>query len=231
MRQLLGVGWSELLALLAITSYAGLLVTELSRRYAVGRGPLAVGALVVLVLTVAGAAKVRGSGAYWALRDGQRGPLLVAAALGLIVTAVLVRTHPRRGVAYLLGMAAYLIIATTWVPRVGWPAPVADPGAELRACLAGGWLTTDRGELKHDVIPNLALYLPFGIALALAMRRRILALAIVVATTGLTETYQAVFTDRTCSENDVLTNSIGGLVGIAVIVAIELLRRRRDPAG
>lgn len=226
MRGVFGLGWSEILALLAIIGYAGLLVTELSRRYAVSRVPLLLSAVAVLGLTVVGSAKVRDSGAFWALRDGPRGPLVVAALLALVITAVLARTHPRWRPAYLLGIAAYLVIATTWVPRVGWPGVVAHPGQELRACLTSGWLTSERGELKHDVIPNLALYLPLGIALALAMRRRIVAVAIIVATTGLTETYQALFTDRTCSRSDVLTNSIGGLVGAAAIVGVELARRR-----
>ena len=77
MRGVFGLGWSEILALLAIIGYAGLLVTELSRRYAVSRVPLLLSAVAVLGLTVVGSAKVRDSGAFWALRDGPRGPRCV----------------------------------------------------------------------------------------------------------------------------------------------------------
>ena len=135
---------------------------------------------------------------------------------------------PLGALALVVGALMLVPLVLVLLGRLLHHAPLSMRLASRDATRARG--RTTQMCIRDSVIPNLALYLPLGIALALAMRRRIVAVAIIVATTGLTETYQALFTDRTCSRSDVLTNSIGGLVGAAAIVGVERLARRRVPA-
>lgn len=74
----------------------------------------------------------------------------------------------------------------------------------------------DGRKLATDQLPNVALFVPLGIGVAAIARRRTrwwIALAIVTSV-GI-ESYQAVFTSRTCSTVDVATNALGVLVGWA----------------
>lgn len=74
----------------------------------------------------------------------------------------------------------------------------------------------DGRKLATDQLPNVALFVPLGIGVAAITRRRTrwwIALA-VVTSVGI-ESYQAVFTSRTCSTVDVATNALGVLAGWA----------------
>jgi hypothetical protein len=79
------------------------------------------------------------------------------------------------------------------------------------------------GELGAlDVAANIALFMPAGFALAVAMNRRWVPLAICVATTVIIESLQIrVIVGRDASFSDILANSFGSLLGV------ELALRRR----
>jgi len=72
------------------------------------------------------------------------------------------------------------------------------------------------GELGAlDVAANIALFVPLGFTLAVAMNRRWLPLAICVATTVMIESLQiGVIVGRDASFSDILANSFGGLLGV-----------------
>jgi VanZ family protein len=89
---------------------------------------------------------------------------------------------------------------------------------------AGFWCMTC-GELAGlDVTNNIVMFAPFGFALALAMNRRWRPLAICVATTVLIETLQIrVVPGRDASFRDILTNSLGGLLGVELALRRTML--------
>jgi hypothetical protein len=72
------------------------------------------------------------------------------------------------------------------------------------------------GELAAlDVVANMVLFMPLGFALAAAMNRRWLPLAICVATTVMVEALQVrIIVGRDASFRDILANSVGGIIGV-----------------
>ncbi len=100
------------------------------------------------------------------------------------------------------------------VPQVGAP-PTVTP-SRLPAL--------DVHKLTTEQLPNVALFVPLGIGIAAVARRRTgwwITLAAVLSV-GV-ESYQAVFTSRTCSTVDVATNALGVLLGwAAYLVATRL---------
>ena len=80
---------------------------------------------------------------------------------------------------------------------------------------AGFWCMRCGEFAGLDVTNNIVMFTPLGFALALAMNRRWRPLAICVATTVMIETLQiGVIPGRDASFRDILTNAIGGLLGI-----------------
>ena len=86
--------------------------------------------------------------------------------------------------------------------------------------------------LSHDVVEftaNIALFVPLGVLLALALpRRRVLVLPIALVVTSAIEVGQAVFlAERTASVRDVVANTAGAALGLLLAVIAE--RRRQSP--
>lgn len=244
-----GLAGPEAVALILALLYIGLLGRELRDRYRI----LPVLSVPVMLILLAGdiryAMAVRRSKAvYWALGDGPTavhlavGGMVALGTLGLLalLRSRRRRSHPsgRRPARHALfgGIAVYVILAATWVPRGGWPQLVAHPKAAIRACVLDPNSLGTFGEagVLWDVIPNVALFVPLGISLALLLRHRVLALLLVIAVTVGTELYQAALTDRVCATNDMLTNTCGGLMGLIAVVVVEQASRwwlRPRPAG
>jgi hypothetical protein len=155
--------------------------------------------------------------------------LLGAVALALVMRACGLPWVP----AALIALALALVATVSWLPTYGGPSWGSPDTAELRACFttAARWRPSGRYGLFTDMAPNLVLYLPLGMALAAAMRRRRwVAVLIGAAVTVGTESYQALFTDRQCVGNDVLANLSGAVVGVLAITAVEAIGRRRGRA-
>jgi len=194
---------------------------------------LAAGAAVaVCLLAVAVAYATRTRGVAWTLREGAESTL-AALVVGAVLLAGLLRLAGARWVAAALVAEAMLVVAvTSWMPvRIAphWGSPDL---ATLTTCFTTSWRwgTYGRFGVFYDVIPNVLLYVPLGAALAAARRRhRWLAVPVAIAVTLGTESYQALFTDRECAGNDVLTNTTGAMLGVVLLLAAELvlLRRRR----
>ncbi|WP_195907775.1 VanZ family protein [Microbacterium gorillae] len=78
---------------------------------------------------------------------------------------------------------------------------------------------------------NIVMFLPFGflVALLLPWRRIWVALLLVTAFSGAIELTQTIFlAQRWGTFEDLLANSIGGWIGVAVAVVLRALVRRRD---
>jgi uncharacterized protein (TIGR03382 family) len=192
---------------------------------AVGAGTLgACCALVGLSLTPgsgrAGDVVGRGSPTLW-----------VALAGGGLLGAGLLRYAARLGWAraFLLAQALTLVVTATWVPRAIQPTWDSPNVAQLIWCFSteSRWGTYGRVGLVTDALPNVLLYLPVGLALGLACRHWWNAVLLTAALTVATESYQALFTDRDCAGNDIVSNAAGGLLGVLVAALLATLRRRR----
>ncbi len=133
--------------------------------------------------------------------------------------------------SFLLAEAIVFIRLASWVPRSGTPSWRSPDFAETVDCFTTPWrwATYGRSGLVFDVAPNIALYVPLGIALAAVLRNRWITVlgALLVALS--TEAYQGLLTDRECAGNDGLANWVGGVVGIIAVVMIEALAPGRGP--
>ncbi|MFD5213481.1 VanZ family protein [Microbacterium sp. NPDC058345] len=124
---------------------------------------------------------------------------------------------------------------STWVVAYGvilaliafWPQPVdAGAGDFLR------WLVDRVPLLTYDRLEfgsNIVLFVPFGVGLALLMRRlRYLIMPLALLASLAIESVQAVLiAERTPSLYDIVANVSGACVGLVAVVLTEVLRRRR----
>lgn len=153
--------------------------------------------------------------------------ILALVAAGLAGLLVLIRRRPSQ--ALLMAATWFTVAAVSWVPTDTAPYLRSYAGTELRLCLtSSSRYTTFGGQigLWADMVPNAVLYVPFGIAAMLLVGRRAwAALLVVMGTSVFTEVWQATMTDRVCAPNDVMTNTLGGLLGVASIALLGLAQR------
>jgi hypothetical protein len=224
-------GASAALAILIGVSFVALLSVQLRDRlrwspWIVG---LVLGAVVVTGVVLAGTRST--APLLWAVRDGGVAMVVLLAAGGLGLAALLRLCRLGWLPALLLAEAVTLIAMVSWVPSVGAPDLASPDAGRLYACFttAGTWGTYGRYGMLYDALPNVVLYIPLGMALAATLRsRRWVALLVGLALTLGTETYQALFTDRECTGNDVITNLAGTAAGVGIVLALEALAGSRD---
>ena len=115
----------------------------------------------------------------------------------------------KQKVAWLLIMVSLLFIG--WMTLVPYPELVEEVRSLPHTCLVCGELG------GQDVLLNILLFVPLGVGLGLTGLRRHWALAIIVLTTLAVETLQyTVIVGRHASLSDVLTNSLGGWLGMTL---------------
>ncbi|MFF1877595.1 VanZ family protein [Leifsonia sp. NPDC058230] len=127
------------------------------------------------------------------------------------------------------------VLTLVYVLCVGWltlgPQP-ADAGpdgfvrqllAVLRRSALLSWLTYDGVEFTANVV----LFIPMGVMFSLlfGLRRWWLALAVGVAATCLIEGAQLFIPTRVSDVRDLIANTLGTLLGIALVAAFSLARR------
>jgi hypothetical protein len=146
--------------------------------------------------------------------------MLMASVLAAVIVGVWRAAHDKPWAAAAgLALSAGVIVAVTLYPL--------GIGGLGRARVAGCWSGFDLHRLLPDALgspsglANVALFVPFGFFLAWATSRVVRSAAVVVATTTAIEASQGlVLPGRDCSVADVLANTVGGLVGIAVAVLV-----------
>lgn len=148
-------------------------------------------------------------------------PTLAAAppATAAVATLHLRRTQGR-GIRLLVFYGVMLALIAFW------PTPV-DRGAStfLEAISrAIPWLTYD----LIETTANVALFVPFGVLLALVLPlHRGLVVPIAIATTLVIESGQALLlSERTPSMRDIVANVLGAAIGLAIV---HLIERRTTP--
>lgn len=114
---------------------------------------------------------------------------------------------PRRWVGPLLTGVVVLVIA--WLTLR--PAPKEAEAAARSAFLC---LYPCGGEGLRDAILNVVMFVPLGLALRLWLPRGVTALLCVLATLGIETTQWLFLVGRDASLRDLLTNTLGGLLGI-----------------
>jgi VanZ family protein len=145
-----------------------------------------------------------------------------ASPLKMSYDAMMPELHTRRAhgaphrsrLAWVLAVAYLLVIAyASLQPFTGWHIPPE----EIRRFLTAPW---PRWITLEDVLLNITAYVPLGFLLARALRHSlgdrlsVLAAALLSCAVSITmELAQAFMPARIASNVDVLTNSIGGLIG------------------
>ena len=127
---------------------------------------------------------------------------------------------------YLVGLAR----VTLW-PRLG-----DDDGFDLvRAALA--WIRSTGIALTYsatELLANIALFVPFGILVSLLLPRRPawLVIALGLATSAVIELAQLLFLpDRVSDVRDLVANTLGTAVGVAVMLVARRRSRSPEPVG
>ncbi len=209
--------------------YAGLLAVQIVR--VTGWSRRVVGSALGLVV-VAGIVLGRFQGTApiaAAIRDGSVGwwgGMVACAALLALLLRYAARLDWVRSL--LVAEALALVGTVSWLPKAGAPT-WADPNVPQAVwCFTTPWRWGTYGRLGvwFDVVPNIVLYAPVGVALAFALRNRWVAIVVASLVSFGTEAYQALFTDRECAGNDVLANAAGALAGVIAVLVLELLAPR-----
>ena len=108
-----------------------------------------------------------------------------------------------------------------------WPTPVDRGASDFIDAItrAVPWLTYD----LIETVANVALFVPFGVLLALVLPlHRGLVVPIALATTLIIESGQAlILSERTPSLRDIVANVLGATIGLA-IVHLRERRKIRD---
>ncbi|HET7397177.1 MAG TPA: VanZ family protein [Intrasporangium sp.] len=216
-------------------TFVALASAELHRRAGVPRrvSALAGGALLTVAVAVAGS--VNATAFFRQVRHGGGFTAYLLLVLSLAVVLVL-RAEGLSRVQTALVTEPVLFVATmSWLPAARYAAHLRpDAVSQVRSCVLGPSPVDElsRWLVRTDLLPNVALYVPLGVAVALvAQRRRWLAVGCGLATSVLTELWQAVATNRLCAPSDVLANTAGTALGVAVVVlAAGIFRPDRTKA-
>jgi len=173
--------------------------------------------------------------ASWVAVFGSGGAVpLTTVLLAMLALAVGGLARRSRGLVAATGVSLAVVLGLTVVPTGGWPRFAVAPNA-LASVVAN--LQPRAGDLTawartYDGPPNVALFVPLGLCLALLLRRPLLAALLAVALSVTIECYQASLTTRVGSFADVVSNGLGALVGAALAGALlAALPPARHPEG
>lgn len=135
-------------------------------------------------------------------------------ALCLLAVVIALSAGRRRLLVLATGVAAAAIGGLTLAPARGWttltllPQPLEAVRLALRPSLddLGAWAVADGPA-------NVALFVPFALFSGLLLRRPTVAFTIGVTLTVLIESYQAATGTRVGAFADIVSNSVGALIG------------------
>ncbi|MDQ2755892.1 MAG: VanZ family protein [Actinomycetota bacterium] len=185
---------------------------------------------------------IAGGGSHYLLRfAGVDGVMVLATVVLSVAVAAGLRW---RGCSWPMALwfaGCVLLVGVTTLPsQSGPPALRADAAESLRACVMDPerWLPPGvnrvaRSQVSAEFVPNIALFMPIGLGLVLALAGRLerplssrlgrlLVVSVPLLVSMSIETYQALFTTRVCAPIDVMSNTAGGVLG--GLLAAGLLR-------
>ena len=132
-------------------------------------------------------------------------------------------TAPRRGIRFLVAMAAALMIgALTLAPRAV-VAPARGAFMQVVDAVTAPLLWIPVGEAER--VLNTLLFVPLGAAIALLLTRRAWPIAILVgfALSAAVEYAQLSIPGRVPDRDDVLWNTVGAAIGVVAVTVPRLL--------
>jgi VanZ like family len=156
------------------------------------------------------------------------GPRWLAVAMaGAVVFTYLIRSRRVPVVPALALCVSFMIIfGVTWLPTAGGFGLRSDAIARLVGCASvpPGFFTVTGGTL-YDFVPNIVLYVPPAFFLAMHLPRHIRRIWLwLIFLSAVTESYQAVFTDRSCQVTDLAANTMGALLGVLFAAGLYWVR-------
>jgi VanZ family protein len=166
--------------------------------------------------------------------------LVVMALIGVVsMTAALVVRHHRLWPFSLEPASSCLAIGSGLAVLVGTVTPRSDARGIGRIqlvplqTLRSYHYSPGRSDLLIYLVGNVALFLPLGFFLYLALRRWLLVTTAICALASVAvEVAQLPIWSRSTDVDDVLTNTAGGFIGaLAGVLALRLIRVFRPPGG
>ncbi|RLK47992.1 VanZ family protein [Microbacterium telephonicum] len=113
-----------------------------------------------------------------------------------------------------------LVYVAVLAPIAFWPSPVDRDAGPLLA-----WITRMLPVLTYgriEFLANIALFVPFGVLVALMLRRALLAIPVGMAVSLLVEGLQGLLlAERTPSLLDVVANTTGTAIGVLVVIVVK----------
>lgn len=202
-------------------TFVALAALELRRRAPVPLGASLVAGGAVLAAAVAAAGPVNETALVRQLRHGGGFTAYLLVVLTVALVPVLRRSGLSRLQAALVTEPVLFVAAMSWVPAGQYAAGLrGDAGSRALTCVLGPSPVDvlSRWLIRTDLLPNVALYIPVGVAIALvAARPRWLAVVAGAGLSALTELWQALATNRLCAPSDLLANTVGTALGVAVV--------------
>ncbi len=194
---------------------------------------------------------IAGGGSYYLLRFATVDRVMVLASVVLAVAVAAVLRW--RGFSWPMAVwfaGCVLLIGVTTLPSPSGP-PALRPDAveSLRHCVTARdrWLPPGlnrvaSSQVSAEFVPNIALFVPVGLGLVLALagrrdapafsrRARVLSLVVPLLVSMSIETYQAMFTTRVCAPIDVMSNTAGGVLGGLLAAGLLLSLHGSVPPG
>jgi glycopeptide antibiotics resistance protein len=134
------------------------------------------------------------------------------------------RRHP-----WLSAVTALYLLAVVWVTLVPTRAGTGGVIQDVLDLLARIPLTSGLGRAEIEFTANVLLFVPMGLlfTLLLGMRRWWAALVIGVGATCAIEVAQLFIPSRVSDVRDLVANTVGTLIGIALIAAAVAVLRAR----
>jgi hypothetical protein len=156
--------------------------------------------------------------------------LATTGLLALLAVAAALLAPSSRPLVAATGVSLAGVLGLTVVPTGGWARFGITPAARDSIATNLRPLPGDLTAWAHapDGPPNVALFVPLGLCLALLLRRPLTAVLLAVALSVAVECYQAALTTRVGAFADVVANGLGAFLGAALGGAVlALLRRTR----
>ncbi|WP_091230783.1 VanZ family protein [Microbacterium sp. 3J1] len=137
-----------------------------------------------------------------------------------------------RAVAARVALIAYLLLVafTVWLPAAVSGKVVGLVVLAARWVAQQGIVSYEASLISLEFLANVAFLVPVGALVALGWPRLRLWHVVVIGflMSGLIESVQSVIPSRAPSVSDVVANTLGALMGAAIVAVARKRRRRRD---
>lgn len=130
-----------------------------------------------------------------------------------------------------LGLLIFYLVALTWIIVLKMQFPFSGNLPELRNINLipfGGSLIVNGKISFPEIVKNAFVFIPFGVLISLLWERKSFVQKIlpIVLTSFIFETLQFIFGIGASDITDIISNSFGGVIGIAITVVISKIFKK-----